>query len=60
MSKMGKKLITAANEAILVAKCHHKWERVAVRVRKGKVIGEVHTCSKCLARRTSYIKVKGG
>lgn len=56
MTKAGKKLIKAAMEAVVSARCQHKWRRLSTRVVDRKVVAELDLCEKCGTRRTGFVK----
>ena len=55
MTKAGDKIIKGAREDIAYVRCQHRWERLSTRVEGRMITGQVDTCDKCGARRTSKV-----
>ena len=55
MSKAGKKLIAATEEALAYAKCKHKWVRLSTRVEGGKITATLDRCEHCGGKRNSFV-----
>lgn len=55
MSKAGKRLLSAAKEALASARCRHKWTVLSTRVENGRVTGGTFLCEKCKTRKTETV-----
>lgn len=51
MTKAIQKIAAGLKEAIVYAKCRHKWERLSTRVKDRMVVATYDRCERCGAKR---------